>query len=87
MIVWKGKKNSFLDFSIYFKFCKLISYDIFGINWHIMFCLEVIKMVSLGKYYVNAWDINEAKSKGVGLSQNKKCEKIPDLSTNKIVTD
>ena len=44
-------------------------------------------MVSLGKYYVNAWDINEAKSKGVGLSQNKKCEKIPDLSTNKIVTD
>ena len=42
---------------------------------------------SLRWYYVNAWDINEAKSKGVGLSRNKKCEKIPDLSTNKIVTD
>lgn len=44
-------------------------------------------MVNLGEYHVNAWDINEPKSKGVGLGQNKTCGEIPDLSRNKIVTD
>lgn len=65
--LYEKGKNSFFDFLINFKFCNLIFYDIFGINWYSMFCFEVIKMVNLGEYYVNVWDINELKSKGVGF--------------------
>ena len=73
----KGK-NSFLDFSINFKFCNSIFYYFFGINWQTMFCLEAIKIVSFQKYYVNGWDTNK---QGNGTVKTKMGELNSSFST------